>query len=154
MIEDLITDKMKYIEKVTRDLGDIISFNDYYIEDLGCPHKQPSSLPKGYAAIYIFAYGTETEFEFLKIGKANGKSAARFTSQHYGFSAPSTLAKSICKDEEFISKGIDVTNVKAWMLENLHRINIYVKADCGKAATELIESVLHYALRPRYEGNI
>lgn len=154
MIADLITDKMKYIEKVTKDLGDVISPDDYYIEDLGCPHKQPSSLPKGYAAIYIFAYGTETEFEFLKIGKANSKSAARFTSQHYGFSAPSTLAKSICKDEEFISKGIDETNVKAWMLENLHRINVYVKADCGKAATELIESVLHYALRPRYEGNI
>src|SRR6185436_12772930 len=31
----------------------------------------------------------------LKVGKAGPKSKARFTSQHYGVSVPSTLARSI-----------------------------------------------------------
>ena len=34
----------------------------------------------------------------LKVGKAGPKTQARFTSQHYGVSAPSTLAKSILKE--------------------------------------------------------
>lgn len=115
---------------------------------MGCPHNQPSKMPVGFAAIYIFAYNDE----FLKIGKANANSNARFVSQHYGFSAPSTLAKSICLDKEFASLGVNQENVKSWMLENLHRINIYVKSN--KATTELVEAVLHYTFRPRFEGNI
>lgn len=42
-------------------------------------------------------------------------------------------------------------------LKNLWRINIYVRADEEKtelAKTELIEAILHYAFRPRFEGNI
>ena len=45
-------------------------------------------------------------------------------------------------------------NVKDWMLTNLHRINIYIKENCGKAATEFVESIMHYAFRPKYEGSI
>ena len=90
--------------------------------------------------------------EFLKIGKANSNSGPRFISHHYTFSAPSTLAKSICSDDEFVQIGINKDNVKSWMLGNLHRINIYVKS--SKATTELIEAILHYAYRPRFEGNI
>lgn len=148
MIVDIIKQKMEYIEQITHKLGYDLNKDDYYIEDMGCPHKQPKKMPDGYAAIYIFIY----QDNFLKIGKANVNSSARFVSQHYGFSAPSTLAKSICLDEKFISLGINKNNVKSWMMENLHRINIYIKAD--KATTELIESVLHYAFRPKFEGNI
>lgn len=145
---DAINQKMQYIEEITRQLGYELNNDDYCIEDMGCPHKQPKKMPDGYAAIYIFVYHNE----FLKIGKANAKSNARFVSQHYGFSAPSTLAKSICSDEEFISLGVNQDNVKSWMMEHLHRINIYVKSN--KATTELVEAVLHYAFRPRFEGNI
>lgn len=147
-----IKNKMEYIEDITSFLGDKLNKEDYYIEDMGCPHKQPSKLPQGYSAIYIFVYEYQNEYKFLKIGKANEKSSARFSSQHYGFSAPSTLAKSICFDEEFLKIGINNDNVKEWMLENLHRINIYVKSN--KAITELIEAVFHYAFRPKYEGNL
>jgi hypothetical protein len=153
MNEGLVTkikSKMEYIEIVARNLGERI--DDYYIEDLGCPHKQPSKLPEGYSAIYIFAYIKDKECEFLKIGKVNKKSTARFVSQHYGFSAPSTLAKSLCKDKRFVLQGVSESNVKEWMLNNLHRINVYVKSN--KAQTELIEAMLHYAFRPTYEGNI
>lgn len=153
MIVDDIRDTMNYIEDITRKLGYTLPSKFYYIEDAGCPHKQ-SSLPKGYAAVYIFAYRLETKYECLKIGKANANSNARFTSQHYGFSAPSTLAKSICNDYEFCQMGITRENVKEWMLNNLYRINIFISADQGKAATELVEAVLHYRFRPRYEGNI
>lgn len=153
MIVDEIRHTMGYIEQVTRELGYGLPRSSYYIEDAGCPHRQ-SSLPKGYAAIYIFAYKSATGYEYLKIGKANAKSAARFTSQHYGFSARSTLAKSICGDDKFRQIGIDQGNVKEWMLNNLHRVNIFISVEQGKAATELVEAILHYKFRPRYEGNI
>ncbi|MCR4660540.1 MAG: hypothetical protein K5765_00895 [Clostridia bacterium] len=154
MIIDNVKTIMEKVEKITLDLGDAITKDDYYIEDMGCPHKQPPRLPKGYSAVYMFAYGSETEFEFLKIGKANAKSTARFISQHYGLNATSTLAKSICSDKEFQELGIISDNVKNWMLNNLHRINIYIKEERGKAVTEVIETIMHYAFRPRYEGNI
>ena len=153
MIIDDITYTMEYIEEIARNLGDILPNESYYIEDEGCPHIQPS-LPNGYAAIYIFTYGTDKEYECLKIGKVNVNSAARFKSQHYGFSAPSTLAKSICKDKKFAQMGINEDNVKKWMLNNLHRINVFINAEQGKAITELVEAILHYRFRPRYEGNI
>jgi len=154
MVIDEVRRKMEYIEEITKNLGFEITKEDYYIEDMGCPHTQPK-LPKGYAAIYIFVYEKmDNCYEFLKIGKANFKSEPRFTSQHYGLSARSTLAKSICSDDTFIAMGINRNNVKEWMMTNLHRINIYIKVDSGKAATELIESIFHYSFRPRYEGNI
>lgn len=152
MIKDEIKYKMEYIEEISQRLGDKIEKENYYIEDMGCPHKQPKKLPEGYSAIYIFIYANKDKYEYLKIGKANSKSNARFTSQHYGFNAKSTLAKSLCKDSEFISLGVNEKNVKSWMQNNLQRINIYLKSN--KATTELVEAVLHYAFRPRYEGNI
>lgn len=153
MIINDIRCTMEYIEEVTQKLGYGLSSKFYYIEDAGCPHKR-STLPKGYAAIYIFAYRSESKYEYLKIGKANINSAARFTSQHYGFSAPSTLAKSICSDDKFRQIGVNEENVKEWMLNNLRRINIFISAEQGKAATELVEAILHYRFRPKYEGNI
>lgn len=146
-----IEQAMKYIDKVFNELGKekIEYINDNYgIEDLGCPHTIPKCLPKGCCAIYIFIY----EDEILKIGKVNEKSNARFCYQHYGFHAQSTLAKTICKDENFISKDINETNIKDWMLNNLQRVNIIIKSN--RAAINLIESILHYMFRPKYEGDI
>ncbi|WP_432631857.1 hypothetical protein [Brachyspira sp.] len=146
-----VKNKMKYIKRITKKLGH--ELGHYEIEDMGCPHKQPKKLQSGRSAIYIFIYKDEV----LKIGKANSNSDARFTSQHYGFSTPSTLAKSLCNDEDFkpfINNcgGINKDNLKQWMLKNLRRINIYLEPD--KAKTELVEAILHYAFRPRFEGNI
>ena len=151
-IKEEIISKMKYIEEITQHLGDKLKKEDYYIEDMGCPHNQPKKLPEGYSAIYIFVYETVDNYEYFKIGKANAKSNARYTSQHYGFNATSTLAKSLCNDNQFISLGINEQNVKLWMLNNLHRINILIKSN--NAITELVEAVLHYAFRPRDEGDI
>ncbi len=154
MVLDDIKETMNYIEKVTEELNDPIKDN-YYIEDLGCPHIKPKPIPKGYAAVYIFVYEYENgTYDYLKIGKANPKSSSRFVNQHYGFNASSTLARSLCSSDEFLSKGINQDNVKEWMLENLHRVNIYLKVDKDTAISELVESILHYKYRPKFEGNI
>lgn len=148
-----IEEVMEYINKIFNELGkEKIEYYDgnynYGIVDLGCPHDKPDSLPKGYCAVYIFIY----EEKILKIGKVNEKSNARFCHHHYGFSTRSTLAKSICSDPDFYNKGINKENVKEWMYNNLQRINILIKSN--KAAISLIESMLHYIFRPKYEGNI
>lgn len=143
-----IQNLMKIVEDLSVKLCNPITINDYYVEDLGCPHEWPKQLPIGYCAVYFFAYGDTV----LKIGKANSKSKSRFTSQHYRFNAPSTLARSLYADKDFDFNSKE--EIKPWMLKNLKRINILIKADDGNARTELIETVLHYHFRPKYEGAI
>lgn len=145
-----IAEIMLQVEQLSQKLNtkNPIRRDDYEIKDLGCPHEWPKQLPKGYCAVYFFAYGNKV----LKIGKANSKSKSRFTSQHYRFNAPSTLAKSLYFDKDFNFKSKE--DVKEWMLKNLQRINILIKEEDGKARTELIETVLHYHFRPLYEGAI
>jgi hypothetical protein len=63
------------------------------IEGLSAPHNPPSKLPEEMMAVYVFYWGNQC----LKVGKAGPKSKARYTSQHYGLNAPSTLAKSLLK---------------------------------------------------------
>ena len=139
---------MLYIEEVSARLGQPITATDYYIENLGCPHRKPKNLPKGYGAVYMFAFNGE----WLKIGKVNSKSQARFTSQHYSFNAMSTLSKSLAADKKMQEYGICRETSRAWVEQNTYRINILVKAEIGIAATELIEAMLHYKFRPRSEG--
>ncbi len=138
---------MKFVEEISISLGYPITESDYYVEDMSCPHVQPRTLPKGYGAVYFFIFGDTV----MKIGKVNPKSNARYVSHHYNCSAPSTFAKSLLKDQ---SMQLDHISVKQWILTNTQRINILIKEDKGKAATELVEAIMHYYFRPRYEGNI
>lgn len=144
-----IKDIMQEIVCLTNSLNHKISSKDYFIEDCGCPHDPAKiDLKSGCGAVYLFFY----QGEALKIGKANPGSAVRFKYHHYGFSAPSTLARSVCSDAQFIALGVNRTNVKSWLKQNTYRINIQVSGNDIEAATELIEAVLHYQFRPRYEG--
>lgn len=143
---DEIKSVMLLVEKLSMELGDPITAEDYYIEDLGCPHK-PKMLPKNSVAVYLFAY----QGEWLKIGKANKKTGARYLSQHYGFKAPSTLAKSLCADTN-ADYGITPETARQWITTNCQRINVIMKAEKGSAATELVEAIFHYKFRPKYEG--
>ena len=138
---------MELVEQFTSELGCPISKSDYIIEDLGCPHK-PTPLKPEYVGVYLFFYKGKA----LKIGKANERTKARFLSQHYGFNARSTLAKSIAADPYFAQLGFTKENAGAWIKENTHRINILVTERIGPAASELIEAVFHYQFRPRFEG--
>ena len=73
--------------------GDSIRRDEIVVEFLDAPHRAPSRLPIGKMAIY----GFWRDGAWLKIGKAGPKSQARYTSQHYGINAMSTLAKSLIR---------------------------------------------------------
>ena len=142
-----VKDTMKQIENLSATLGYPILPSDYYVEDLGCPHTIPKRLPEGCIAVYFFFEGDVA----LKIGKANAKSKARYTYQHYEINTTkSSLAKSLMNDPNRHFN--DAADVKNWMLNNLQRINVLIKEDKGKAATELVEAIMHYKFRPTYEG--
>jgi hypothetical protein len=137
------------IESITNAIEKPIARQDYEIVDRGIPHKPPSQMPVGKMAIYAFIYNGR----FLKIGKANQKSKARFTYQHYNpKSAPSTLAKSIINDVEFADIELDESNIGAWIKQNCRRIDILVDDSLGVFALGFIESILHYRYEPKYEG--
>jgi len=90
--------------------------------------------------------------EFLKIGKANYRSNARFCSQHYGLNAPSTLAKSLLSDSKMSRSGIASANIKDWIKTKCRRIDVIIDADLGIFALDLIEGIMHYKFEPKYEG--
>jgi len=136
------------IQNTTLAIGKPILKDKYEIVDRGLPHIPPTRLPDGKMAIYMFLLGDE----FLKIGKANYRSNARFCSQHYGLNAPSTLAKSLLSDGEMSSLNITSSNMKNWIKTNCRRIDIIIDADLGVFALELIEGIMHYKYEPRYEG--
>jgi len=107
-------------------------------EFLTAPH-HPPTLPVGFGAVYVFAlgstYGTGTEAgsgTVLKVGRVGPSSGPRFTYQHYGSSAPSTLAKSLVRYRIMWPwlgiEALDSSNIKLWMLAHLDRVHFYVPA--------------------------
>ena len=66
----------------------------------------------------------------------------------------STLSKSLATDPIMSGYEICRDNSRAWVEQNTYRINILVKAEMGKVATELVEAIMHYKFRPKYEGAI
>ncbi len=107
-------------------------------EILRAPHRRPP-LPAGFAAVYVFAlaeeYGRATPAgagAVLKVGRVGPASGPRFSYQHYGFAAPSTLAKSLVRYRIMWPwLGIDViddSSVKPWMLKHLDRAHFYLPA--------------------------
>ena len=138
------------INSISRELGNEIKKDDVEIYDRGLPHNSPKHLTKNHRAVYLFLYGDE----YLKIGKVNENSNARYTTGHYGFNHPSTLAKSIIRDEDFAqTNGINEFNVADWIKQNCRRIDIEISSILyDEFAVSLIEIILQYKLRPKYEG--
>jgi len=137
------------IEKVTSAIEKPINRNDYKIIDRGVPHTPPIHLPNGKAAVYTFIH----HGRFLKIGKANRKSSARFSYQHYSpKSASSTLASSILHDKSFVNQNISEDDIGTWIKQNCRRVDILMNEALGVFALDLIESILHYRYEPKYEG--
>jgi hypothetical protein len=107
-------------------------------EILRAPHHHPA-LPGGFGAVYIFAlaydYGESTPAgpgAVLKVGRVGPASGPRFTYQHYGSAAPSTLAKSLVRYRIMWPwlgiDAMDKSSVKSWMLRRLDRGHLYVPA--------------------------
>lgn len=145
-----ILDAAKDFVIVAELAGVPMQLDEFKIEFLPAPHKQPTTLPAGKMAIYGFWYNNQ----WLKIGKAGSKTKARFTSQHYNpDSAQSTLAKSLLLDpktREFV--GFDESEPGKWLKKCTNRFNIYISTEKGIDLLSLLEVFLHTRLHPRYEG--
>ena len=130
-----------------------------YLEFLPAPHRPPTALPQDMQAIYAFLLGDGC----LKVGKAGPKTQARFTSQHYGFNAPSTLAKSLLRNPspaatllptERASEPWDLAEatVGAWLKDNTSRLHLFIPAAVGGLPLTLMEGFMQCRLRPVFEG--
>ena len=117
------------------------------IEILSKPHP-PSRLPKGTMAVYVFS----DRDRVLKVGRAGSKSQARYTSQHYTGSAPSTLRGSLLADPTMGRHGLDMRSVSDWIRENTDRVNFMLDAKAGPFVLALLETFVQCRLKPVYEG--
>ena len=130
-------------------------------ELLPAPHRRPSNLPAGLQAVYAFLVADRC----LKVGKAGPKTAARFTSQHYGMNAPSTLAKSILGNRQLLAsvvvverrcevERLDEATVGAWIERNTSRVHLFLPAPLGALPLALLETFVQCRLNPLFEGKV
>lgn len=130
-------------------------------ELLPAPHKRPSSLPPGLQAVYAFLVGDRC----LKVGKAGPKTQARFTSQHYGMNAPSTLAKSILANRQRLAtvlplerrgeiERLNEATVGAWIERNTARLHVFLPTPLGALPLALLEAFVQCRLNPMFEGKV
>lgn len=128
-------------------------------ELLLAPHKRPSSLPRGLQAVYAFLLDEGC----LKVGKAGPKTQARFTSQHSGFNAPSTLARSILSNPQRLADllpperrsevaALGEAQVGAWIEHNTSRLHIFLPTRAGPLVLGLLEAFVQCRLNPVFEG--
>ena len=145
--------------KVARLAHVTLQLCDVKIELLPAPHRRPSSLPKGSQAVYAFLLGDRC----LKVGKAGPKTQARFTSQHYGESAPSTLAKSILRERSRVAAllaadrhdevdRLNPDSIGDWIEANTSRIHIFIPATANGFFLGLVESFVQCRFGPIFEG--
>ena len=118
------------------------------VEFYDAPHQPPGPL-RGRQAAYLFFRGQE----WLRIGQTGYRS--RFTSHHYGTRrSGSTFAKDVWTNRtDFGFRGRE-SEVGDWIKQNCGRANVILPAnrDWPKSVLVLLESYLHYRLKPRFEG--
>ncbi len=128
--------------------GKQIDINKIKINNLGCPH-DPTPLPSGNMAIYIFIHGDIV----YKIGKVGPKSNARFQTQHYfPESSKSNLAKSLLDDETSPCCNLPPTEIGSWIKQNLTRIDLMLDSNIDVSVLNFFEAFLHCRYVPKYEG--
>jgi hypothetical protein len=145
--------------EVARLAGVAIERSQVSIEVRPAPHQSPTQLRPGSQAVYVFTVGDRC----LKVGKAGPKTQARFTTQHYGLHAKSTLARSLLAHRPRLSEMLapDTVNgiadlseatVGSWIRQNTRRIHFFLPASLGAAPLLLLEAFLHCRLKPCFEG--
>ncbi len=131
--------------------GSKIVFEYEDVEFLPAPHHRPRRLPTGKMAVYGFWF----DGAWLKIGQVGPRSNARYTSQHYGFNAGSTLAKSVRRDAAIRTIAGLAEDSEAgwaeWIERETSRVNILFPSTIGKNFLSLLEAFLHVRLNPIYE---
>jgi len=135
--------------------------SDVLSELLPAPHKRPSALPDNSQAVYAFLLSGHC----LKVGKAGPKTQARFTSQHYGMNAPSTLARSILSHRKRVAAllprgrqhevdALDEESIGVWIERNTTRFHVFLPTRVGALALSLLEAFIQCRLRPLFEGKV
>ena len=116
--------------------------------DAGTQTHIPLALPKNHAAVYIFKWNNE----YLKVGKVNEKSNARYQSQHYNSaSSNSNLSKSLLSDPKFKALFGNGT-AGNWLKENTTRFNILIPNKLGKKFVHFAEAFFILKCNPRFES--
>ena len=108
----------------------------------------PLALPTNKAALYIFKWNDL----YLKVGKVNTNSNARYQSQHYNpYSSNSNLSKSLLSDTEFqaLLNNVIVGN---WIKENTTRFNILIPSNLGKNFVHFAEAFFILKCSPKFEN--
>ena len=116
--------------------------------DAGMETHIPIALPKDFAAVYIFKWNDS----YLKVGKVNSKSNARYQSQHYNpDSSNSNLSKSLLNEPEFevLLRGSLPGN---WLKENTVRFNVLIPSSLGKNFVHFAEAFFILKCSPRFEN--
>lgn len=132
-----INTEIQELFKIGIKLGLKVKSNEMKLEiwKAGSIHS-PKQLPEGYSAVYIFKY----KDKYLKVGKANSKSKARYLSQHYNpNSCKSNLSKSIINNlgmKSIMKKCIP----GKWLKENTTRYNILIPNSYGKNFVNFAEA--------------
>ena len=115
----------------------------------GIATHNPTALPIGFSAVYIF----EHPFEYLKIGKACGDNAnPRYQSQHYYKKASSSLAKSLERDPIY-SPLIGGLTLRDWIRTNTSRYNILIPNIYNKHFLNFAEAFFILKCNPKFEGS-
>jgi hypothetical protein len=125
------------------------------------PHS-PIAKPENAAAVYVFALseraGKDCEAgsgRILKVGKAGKKSNARYQSQHYGFSAPSTVSRAIFLNPVLWPylgiRELEKEKVGDWLKENTERHNFLLYGS-DIDLIPFLETYLKAVLSPALEG--
>lgn len=106
----------------------------------------PNALPNGFSAVYIFAL----EDRVLKVGHCGLNCTPCFQGRHYGFSFPSTLAKSLINEPEW-NDLYDEDTVGLWIKENTTRYNIYIPEAYGNYFRYFAEAFFILKYSPKFE---
>lgn len=131
--------------------GFTISTDDLQLTqwDAGVRTHIPTPLPAGNSAVYIFKW----QDEYLKVGKVNNKSNARYQSQHYNSeSSKSNLSKSIQENPEMMEI-VGETNVGDWIKSNTTRFNIHIPSRFGKNIVHFIEAFFILKCNPKFKNS-
>ncbi|MDA7966853.1 hypothetical protein [Ruegeria sp.] len=122
------------------------------IDYWSAPHI-PKALPASKRAVYVFVLASSNRV--IKVGKAGPKSNARYQSQHYGFSAQSTVAGAIVSNPIIWPLlGIDEiaeSSVGDWIKKNTARWNFLLNKEDDLVASKL-ETYLRAKFGPMLEG--
>jgi hypothetical protein len=114
----------------------------------GLQTHMPSALPYSNSAIYIFKWGNI----YLKVGKVNSNSSARYQSQHYNpASSTSNLSKSLLNNIEFQGL-LNYGNVGEWIKSNTTRFNILIPSKLGKNFVHFAEAFFILKCNPKFEN--